>query len=254
MIMKIRIAIISLMLMALMPTHSKADTRDGEWGLKARVGYQIGGTAPIGIPATIRSIGKYRLTPSLMTGVSANLPIQSNWGLQIGLLFENKAMDAEATTKSYHMEVKKGESMLEGVYTGHIRQKVTEWMFTLPVQATYALGEKVTLKAGPYLSVLVSKDFSGYVYDGYLRQGNPTGPKVSMGTNEDERATYDFSDDMRNLQVGVGVGADWQVSRCIGLSADLNWGLNGIFKSDFNTVEQTLYPIYGTIGVFYRIK
>ena len=45
---------------------------------------------------------------------------------------------------------------------------------------------------------------------------------------------------------------DWQLHRNIGLSADVNWGLTGIFKKDFKTVEQTLYPIYGTIGAFYK--
>lgn len=30
--------------------------------------------------------------------------------------------------------------------------------------------------------------------------------------------------------------------------------LTGIFPSDFKTVEQALYPVYGTIGVFYRLK
>ena len=44
------------------------------------------------------------------------------------------------------------------------------------------------------------------------------------------------------------------VGEGIGVSADLNWGLTGIFPSDFKTVEQTLYPVYGTIGVFYRLK
>ena len=166
--------------------------------------------------------------------------------------FENKGMNVEATTKAYHMEVKKGKSVMEGVYTGHIRQKVHEWMFTVPIQATYSLGEKVTLKAGPYMSLLVSKDFSGYVYDGYLRQGNPTGPKVTMGSEENERATYDFSDDMRSFHVGIAVGADWQFNKNIGAFADLNWGLNGIFNKEFKTVEQTLYPIYGTLGVFYK--
>jgi hypothetical protein len=152
------------------------------------------------------------------------------------------------------MEVKKGESMLDGVYTGHIKQKVKEWMFTLPVEATYSLGDKFMLKAGPYVSLLINKDFSGYVFDGYLRQGNPTGPRVAMGKEENERATYDFSDDMRNFQCGIAIGADWQVHKHFGVSVDLNWGLNGIFKSSFKTVEQTLFPIYGTIGVFYTIK
>ena len=61
-------------------------------------------------------------------------------------------------------------------------------------------------------------------------------------------------DDMRSVQFGVGIGVDWQVYKCLGVSADLNWGLTGIFPSDFKTVEQTLYPVYGTIGVFYRLK
>lgn len=63
----------------------------------------------------------------------------------------------------------------------------------------------------------------------------------------------DAPDDIVAAQ-GFAIGADWQVHRRIGLSADLNWGLTGIFPGSFKTVEQTLYPIYGTIGVFYRFK
>jgi hypothetical protein len=59
---------------------------------------------------------------------------------------------------------------------------------------------------------------------------------------------------MRRFQTGIAIGADWQVYKALGLSLDLNWGLNGIFRKDFDTVEQTLYPIYATIGVFYRLK
>ena len=252
--MKRIIASLVLLVATQWQSNMWAGTPAGDFEVKARAGYSIGGTAPLGIPATIRSIDKFSLTPSFMFGADVKLPLKNNLGLLAGLRYENKALDVEATTKKYHMEVKKGESMLEGVYYGRVRQQVTEWMLTIPVQLTYQLGEKVMLKAGPYLSVLLNKEFSGYVYDGYLRQGNPTGPKVTMGVEENERATYDFSDDMHNLQAGVAVGADWQLSRRIGLSADLSWGLHGIFKSDFKTVEQTLYPIYGTIGVFYKIK
>ena len=110
------------------------------------------------------------------------------------------------------------------------------------------------LKGGPYVSYLLNKDFSGIASEGYLREGDPTGAKIIIGNKEGEWATYDFSDKMRNLQFGVGVGVDWKPWSCVGFSADLNWGLNGIFNSDFKTVEQTLYPIYGTISVFYRIK
>jgi hypothetical protein len=40
----------------------------------------------------------------------------------------------------------------------------------------------------------------------------------------------------------------------LGFSFDLSWGLTGIHKSDFKTVEQTLYPIYGTIAVTYKLR
>ena len=242
---------IMILLALFVAIGASAQTDDNNMEVKARVGYSIGATAPIGIPATIRSIEAYRLTPSLMAGADVDFRLKDNWGVMVGLRIENKAMDADATTKGYRMELVKGDSKIEGLFTGKVEQDVTEWMLTVPVMATYRLS-RVTLKAGPYLSVLLSKDFSGIASDGYLRQGDPTGPRVNMGTKEGEWATYDFSDEMRTLQMGVAVGVDWQVHRHIGLSADLSWGLTGIFNSDFKTVEQTLFPIYGTIGAFWR--
>jgi hypothetical protein len=152
------------------------------------------------------------------------------------------------------MKVNRDQDELEGLYTGHVRQKVRQRMFTIPLQLTYEPSPKVQLKAGPYLSLLLSKEFSGYAFDGYLRKDDPTGAKVEMGSREGEWATYDFSDDMRTCQVGVAVGIDWNFYRQFGLSADLSWGLTGIHHSNFKTVEQTLYPIYGTIGLVYYIK
>ena len=252
--MRNKLTIIIFTLCILLPGKMAAACPIDSIQLKARAGYSIGGTAPLGLPATIRSLDAYRLTPSFMVGIDVQLPFQKNWGLLTGLHFENKGMDADITTKGYHMEMVKGDSRLDGLFTGHIKQEVTSWMLTLPIQATYTLSDKVMLKGGPYVSYLLNKDFSGIASEGYLREGDPTGAKIIIGNKEGEWATYDFSDKMRNLQFGVGVGVDWQPWSSVGFSADLNWGLNGIFNSDFKTVEQTLYPIYGTISVFYRIK
>ena len=222
--------------------------------LKARVGYNIGGTSPIPLPETIRSLDSYSLTPSFMVGFDAMLPLTQQWGIMAGLRFENKGMKAAVTTKAYFMEVVKGDQKMAGLFTGHVEQEVKQWMLTVPVQATLKLSDKVMLKGGPYVSFLLNKGFSGIASNGYLRKDSPTGAKILMGNKEGEWATYDFGDDMRSLQFGIGIGADWQVHKRIGVSADLNWGLTGIFPGDFKTVEQTLYPIYGTIGVFYRLK
>ena len=251
--MKLKILFTGILAL-LASTLSKADSWDDDLQVKARAGYSIGGTAPIGMPETIRSIDAYKLTPSFMFGLDIQKSIGDKWGLLTGLHFENKAMNGDVTTKAYHMEVRKGDSMMEGLFTGKVHQEVTQWMFTLPIQATYSFNDKLQLKAGSYFSLLINKDFSGIASDGYLRQNDPTGPKILMGSKEGEWATYDFSDDMRRFQFGLAVGIDWQVYRNFGLSADLNWGLNGIFKSDFKTVDQTLFPIYATIGLFYRLK
>ena len=250
--MKKNIAYIILIATALFIGNSaNAGTLDS-LEVKARVGYSIGGTSPLPLPETIRSIESYNLTPSFMVGLDAMLPLSQKWGVMAGLRFENKGMKAAVTTKAYYMEVVKGDQQMAGLFTGHVEQKVKQWMLTIPVQATFKLGNKVMLKGGPYVSFLLNKEFSGIASDGYLRKDNPTGAKILMGSKEGEWATYEFNDDMRSVQFGIG--ADWQVHKRIGLSADLNWGLTGVFPGDFKTVEQTLYPIYGTIGVYYRFK
>ena len=232
--------------------------RAGSWcedlQVRARAGWSIGATAPIGLPETIRSIDGYKLTPSFLIGADALVPLRGKWGVLAGLRFENKAMNGDVTTKAYHMTVRKGDSELDGLFTGKVHQEVTAWMFTLPVQATCSVGDRVRLKAGPYFSLLTSKGFHGIASDGYLREGDPTGVKILMGDKEGEWATYEFDSDMRHFQVGMAAGVDWQFYKSLGMSVDLSWGLNGIFKSDFKTVEQTLFPIYGTVGVFYRLK
>ena len=245
---------ILIILFVLTAHNVMAQNPNETFQMKARVGYAIGGTAPLGIPAEIRSIDKFRVTPNFMVGFDCQYRLSARFGLLGGVRFEIKDMDTEVTTKGYHMKVKMDEDELEGLYTGHVRQQVRQRMFTIPVQLTFRLSNSVTLKAGPYLSILTCRQFEGYAFDGYLRKDDPTGSKVVMGDKEGEWATYDFGEDMRRCQFGISAGVDWNFWRRLGLSADLAWGLTGIHHSDFKTVEQTLYPIYGTIGLFYRIK
>ncbi len=222
--------------------------------LYARLGYNLGGTSPIGLPSTIRSLESYKLCNNSVIGVDAIKPFDSHWRLLIGLRFENKDMEIDAKVKNYHMQMVRGGESLEGVFTGSINTQVRQWMVTLPIQATYCINRKLRLRMGPYLSYLFSKNFEGSAYDGYLRVGNPTGPLVEMGNENGTRGTYDFSEYMRHLQVGVGIGIDCNIYRRFGLYADINWGLNGIHRSNFKTIEQTLYPIFGTVGLNYRIS
>lgn len=218
-----------------------------------RLGYNIGGTAPIGMPATIRSLNKFSFKPNFSLGIDVQKDMWGKWGILTGLHLENKAMKIDATVKNYHMEMTKERDAIEGMYTGNLVTECEEWMLTLPVMATLRI-KNVLLKAGPYVSYVSTRVFKGYVYDGYLREGSPTGMKIEIGNTEDSRGTYDFSDKMRKIQAGIDIGADWQLHHRWGLYADLSWGLTGVHRSSFKTIEQTLYPIFGTAGIIYKLK
>lgn len=227
----------------------------------ARLGYDIGGTAPVGMPATIRTLHSYKLQANFTLGVDAFHPFNDRWGMMVGLHFENKGMKTDAGVKGYHMKMVRGGEELEGIFTGNVVTRVDMSLITVPIQATFDISDKVRLKLGPYASYVISNMFEGWAYDGYLRRqeegrpyGDPTGQKVELGHNEGERGNYDFSNDMRHWQFGVDVGADWYFSKRWGASVGLTWGLTEIFKKDFTVIEQSLYPIYGSIGFIYQLK
>ena len=149
----------------------------------ARAGYALGGTAPLGMPAEIRGLNKFSVKPNITLALDAYKPLGNGWGLLAGFHYENKNMKTDADVKNYHMEMRQGGRTVNGRFTGSVVTEVDEWMVTLPLQATYDLGN-VRLKAGPYLSYVLSNNFSGYAYDGHLRVGDPTGNKINIGSDE----------------------------------------------------------------------
>lgn len=221
-----------------------------EYEIKA--GFNIGGTLPIPFPEEIRSIDGYN--PTLSITIEGNitkwLGEKKKWGIITGLKLENKGMRTKATVKDYSMEIiGDGGEKTSGHWTGGVRTKVQNSYLTVPILAVYKLTPRWNLKAGPYFSYLMDGDFSGHVYDGYLREEDPTGPKVEF--KDGKIATYDFSNELRKFQCGVQVGADWKAFKHLKVYADLNWGMNDIFKKDFNTITFNMYPIFLNVGFGY---
>lgn len=221
--------------------------------INVRLGYGIGGTVPMGMPATIRHLNSYKpqFNPSL--GIDVTWPIEKRWGVMVGLQLENKGMNEDAQVKNYKMTLTRGGQTLSGVFTGNVTTKVTEWMLTIPVQAVFKI-KRVNIKLGPYVSYVGNRDFSGFAHGGYLRVDSPTGPKVELGEAEGERGDYDFTDDMRKLQMGIDIGADWHWGERFGAFFDLAWGTSHIHRTGFSTIEPPLYPVYGKLGLTYRLK
>ena len=252
--MKTKILLIVAVLAGAFATEMRA------WGITenlnytVRLGYNIGGTAPVGMPATIRSLEKFELQGNFLLGFDVQKDFWGDWGVMTGLRFEKKGMKIDAKVKNYHMEIVRGGDRLSGNFTGNNVSEADLQMITLPVMATFKPSERVTLKLGPYVSYVNTRVFKGYAYNGYLRVGDPTGQKINIGSDAETRGTYDFSSDLRRFQFGIDAGVDWRIYRRWGVYADLSWGLTGIHNSDFHTVEQTLYPIFGSLGVVYRLK
>ena len=86
--------------------------------------YNIGGTAPIGLPATIRTLHSYTLQPNFSLGIDAYHPLSGKWGFVGGLHFENKGMKIDAGVKNYYMRIVRGGEELKGIFTGNVVTKV----------------------------------------------------------------------------------------------------------------------------------
>jgi hypothetical protein len=219
---------------------------------EVKAGVNIGGASPLPLPEEIRRIDSYSPTFcfALEGDVVKWLGVKKRWGVVLGLRLETKGMQTGARTKNYGMEIiGDGGERLKGNWTGRVRTKYRGTFLSVPLLAACKLNPRLRLQMGPYVSFRTSGDFSGYVYDGYLRENDPTGNKVEF--EGDKRATYDFSDDLRTVQWGVQAGVNWKAFRHLTLSADLLWGLNDIFKKEFETVTFDMYPIYLNIGFGY---
>ncbi len=221
-----------------------------EYEIKA--GINVGGTSPLPLPAALRALPGYSPnTPLALAGDPVKWwGERRKWGVIVGVRLENKGMEAKARTKNYSMEIiGDGGERMKGNWTGRVQTKYRSSLVSVPLLAAWRASDRVRVSAGPYLSIQTSGDFSGYVYDGYLREGDPTGNKVNF--EGESTAPYDFSDDLRTLQWGVQAGVTWRAFKHLNVHADLSWGLNDIFQKDFQTITFAMYPIYVNIGFGY---
>ena len=219
----------------------------------ARLGYVVGGTIPTHMGREIRGINQFDPGLNFMVSLEGSLPLKNNWSIHTGLRYELGSMDVDSRVKNYDIEVVRGDESLAGIFTGNVRIRTAQRRITLPIQAQYDFSPQFKLRGGLFLGWLANRRFWGWAYDGYLREGTPVGAKIEMGTEPGDRGDFDFDKNMRHMQWGLDVGADWQFSHRWGLFAELTYGFSGLFKSDFHSV-QTLRPMYGSLGISYRIK
>ena len=223
------------------------DATSKGWHIRIGAGYLLGGTAPLPMPVEIRGIKSFNpgLNLSLEGSVQKRFG-KSGWGVQAGLRFDTKGMTTDADTKNYQMVIKLEDTEVAGCWTGKVKTHVSNTYVSIPLLATYSIGERWNVNAGLYASFLLKGTFKGEAYDGYLRDTDPTGEKKNI-----ESALYDFSNDIRKFHWGVQAGGEYKIYRHLGVFANIQWGLNGIFPSDYTCIPFALKPIYATFGFNY---
>lgn len=242
-------------------TSQDSDTKGLRWskqqGLEYRLkaGFNIGGTAPIPLPVEIRKINKYDPLLQISVGVDFlkwfdNEYEGHQFAFMTGIEFESKGMKTDATVKNYQIKmIAESGGGMSGRWTGNVITEIHNTYITVPFAGIMKIDPRWSIKAGGFVSYQLKGHFSGEAYNGYLRDGDPTGQKIVF--DGDSKAIYDFSEDLQSWQVGGILDGEWRAFEHLSIFTDLSWGFMPIFKKEFTTISFPMYPIYLNFGFAY---
>lgn len=217
------------------------------WHVRLSAGYNLGGSAPLPLPNEIRGVESYNPGLNLsIEGTVQKMFGKGDWGMRWGIRLETKGMTTKASTKNYFTQVMNDGNPISGPWTGNVKMSLKNTYITLPVLAVYKINERWNVSGGAYAAYLLDGEFNGEVYNGYIREGDPTGEKTEI-----DNAAYDFSNELSKFNWGLQIGGEYLAYKHFAVFANLKWGLNGIFPTDFSSITFALYPIYGTLGFTY---
>jgi hypothetical protein len=217
-------------------------------------GYNLGGSAPLPIPAEIRSINSWNPGFAWTLGIQATRRLASEWGVTSGLAIDVKGMSIKADVMYMNTNLDIGEGAnrghFSGMFTGKNSTTVRNGYLLVPLLATYfpLAAPNWRFHLGGYFALLRDANFNGSAYDGYIRNGGPAGDRIEVLT-----ATFDFSENLRNIDAGLMAAANWFPTSHIGIQGQLSWGLLPIFPSSFNGIPYKMYNIYFMGGLAYRL-
>ncbi|MDR1653736.1 MAG: PorT family protein [Prevotellaceae bacterium] len=217
-----------------------------EYRLKA--GVSIGAAAPVPIPLEIRKIDGYNPLLNIMLEAEIQKSFTDRWALSFGLRMEQKGMKTHAQVKNYTMELAVADGAIAGVWTGGVETTVNNSYLTLPAMAVWRINNRWGIKLGPYISYLLNGNFSGFVDDGYLREGDPTGEKMII----DEKTPYNLSDNLANWNYGIQIGTEFKAFTHLFAGIDFTWGINSIFPKNFKTMTFPMHPAYLGLNFGYK--
>jgi len=236
----IKISIIPIVLAILVQAASASERQWGSWDFFAKAGINLGGTMPYPMPNSISRVESY--SPNLAPTIEAEtiMWLNKKVGVSTGLRFENKGMRSKASVKEYSMNF--GD--FHGKFGGTVDTEMSFNYLGLPISAHYAIMENFFVYAGAYYAYLINGEFKGVASDGTLNDGN--------GKKDINREEYNFSNELRNHDVGLSIGMNFlPYNEHFLLSLNFNYGLVSVFPNEFNGVSDDMQNIYGKLSVGY---
>ena len=231
-------------------TETLVQSEEKGWKYELKAGVNIGGASPTPLPEEIRKIKGYSPKFNGSFEGTATKWLTPKWGISAGLRLEEKGMETDANVKNYGMEIIEQGNHVAGFWTGDVHTVYKSSFITLPIAVNYRLASRWKIHLGIFASYRMDGNFSGYVTEGYLREGSPIGEKVSFSNKQ--TTSYDFSNHLRHWHWGTLIGGSWQAFKHFNINAEFTYGINNIFKKDFKTITFDMYPIYMNIGFGYH--
>ncbi|MDR3129001.1 MAG: PorT family protein [Tannerellaceae bacterium] len=220
------------------------------WTYELFVGYDIGATLPIPLPAEVRELGSWNPGFSGTLFFQATHWLDSDWGISTGLALERKGMKADAQVKHWQTSLEVGE---EGRFSGTFSGKNTATFggtyLVMPLCAAYRNGgEQWIFRCGGYVAVLLRAVFQGTASGGYIRNGGPTGERINV-----DYATFDFSDKIRKCDLGIVASINRRLSSRLSAQGQLLWGLLSVLPDSFEGIPYKMYNVYSAFGLSYAL-
>ena len=221
------------------------------------MGYHFGATTPIPIPREVRKVSGYwpQFTPQL--GYNISYQVGERWALQSGITLDYKGMGVRDKVKYMYTDVLMDKDNITGYFTGKNETTVKASYVTIPLRVAYNLTPRWEIRGGGYFSYRSSSEFSGSVWDGYIRQTTDKDQDIVNSNkiyiqNKDE-AVFDFGKEMRDYDLGVTVGFEYEFIGRFGIYGDFTYGLTPIFPSSFTGIDMKMRNIYFVLGASYRL-
>ena len=226
----------------------------GKFQHKIVVGYNLGGSVPIPFPEEIRSITSFspKFTPQL--GYNISYPLSNSWNIESGILLDFKGMTVEDKVKYMYTNVTMDGSNLQGYFTGRNETKTRATYITMPLRASYNLTDTWRIRAGVFASYRLNSDFSGTVWDGYIRVTTEEDIINSeiIDIPDKDVAVFDFSKDMKRFDFGVSFGFEHDFKSRFGIFGDFSYSITKLFPKDFTAIDVKMHNTYLSLGASYK--